>query len=154
MPLKASWKTLSLTEIFLKINATEGFLKTLSLTIENQCHWRLLEKHWVWLKSSWKSDWIWLKASWKTLSLTEVFLKNRLNLTEGFLTNWSTESFLTDSLSCESGESRAHRRWQHLASEEVASSRHSESNHTQKIKLVRQLSENHTQKNQLKENNH
>lgn len=105
-----------------RLNATEVFLKNTESDwnlVENQYHWRLLENtesdYWKsmplkasWKKlsltSSWKSDWIWLKVSWKTLiSLNEVFLKNRLNLTEGFLTNWSTESFLTDSLSPRTG---------------------------------------------------
>jgi hypothetical protein len=82
----------------------------------------------------------------KTVNLTEGFLKNRLNLTEGFLKNRLTETQYHFWLTvCEPGESRAHRRWQHLASEEVASSRHSEIKSYSENHIVRQLSENHTQ---------
>lgn len=121
-----------------RLNATEVFLKNTESDwnlVENQYHWRLLENtesdYWKsmplkasWKKlsltSSWKSDWIWLKASWKTSWKTDWIWLKASWLTEAqnhfWLTVWVREP----------GESRAHRRWQHLTSEEVASSRHSE----------------------------
>ena len=85
---------------------------------QTECDWRLLEK-------DCESDWRLLEK----LNLTEGFLENRITETQYhfWLTVWVREP----------GESRAHRRWQHLASEEVASSRHSE---------IKSYSENHTQK--------